>query len=66
MGKITCTKNVTKRFRCTEEQANRIQMTADIYCDGNLSEWILYAALNCHRKKKGSPKRALKPKPQPK
>ena len=33
-------------FRSTEFEANKIQQKANIYTDGNLSEYILFAALN--------------------
>lgn len=32
--------------RCTEEHANEIKLKANLYTDGNLSEYVLYAALN--------------------
>ena len=34
-------------FRCTKEERNQIKRKANIYTEGNLSEWILFAALNC-------------------
>ena len=34
------------RFRCTEADANRIQQKANIYTEGNVSEFVLFAALN--------------------
>lgn len=33
-------------FRRTDEEANKIQQKANIYTEGNLSEYILYACLN--------------------
>ena len=33
-------------FRCTTEEYNRIMTKALLYCEGNLSEWALHAALN--------------------
>lgn len=33
-------------LRCTEEQFNEIKIKANIYTEGNLSEYVLYAALN--------------------
>ncbi len=33
-------------FRCLETEENKIQQKANIYTDGNLSEYVLYAALN--------------------
>lgn len=33
-------------IRCTEEQANEIKIKANIYTEGNVSEYVLYAALN--------------------
>ena len=41
-------KNKTKRiaFRSTEGEFNKMQQKANIYTEGNLSEYILFAALN--------------------
>jgi hypothetical protein len=33
-------------FRCTEEDFNEIKIKANIYTEGNVSEYILYTALN--------------------
>jgi hypothetical protein len=33
-------------FRCTDSEANKIQAKANIYNDGNVSEYLVYAALN--------------------
>ena len=33
-------------FRCRTEQENKIKQKANIYTDGNVSEYILYASLN--------------------
>ena len=33
-------------FRSTEEEFNKLQQKANIYTDGNVSEYILFAALN--------------------
>lgn len=33
-------------IRCTNEQFNRIKTKSLLYTDGNLSEYVLYAALN--------------------
>ena len=40
--------NKTQRitFRCVEAELNAIMRKACIYTEGNLSEYILYAALN--------------------
>lgn len=40
--------NKTSRvtFRCKESEENKLQQKANIYTDGNISEYILYAALN--------------------
>ena len=40
--------NKVKRttFRSTESEFNKIQQKANIYTDGNLSEYILFASLN--------------------
>jgi len=39
-------KNSTVATRCTIPEHNKIQQKANIYCDGNVSEYLLYAALN--------------------
>ena len=36
----------TLAFRCQRPDRNAIQRKANIYTDGNLSEYLLYAALN--------------------
>ena len=33
-------------IRCTQEQHNEIKIKANIYTDGNISEYVLYTALN--------------------
>lgn len=33
-------------IRCTEEQLNEIKIKANIYTEGNVSEYVLYTALN--------------------
>ncbi len=33
-------------FRCTKDERMQIRRKAALYCEGNISEWILYAALN--------------------
>ena len=33
-------------FRSTEKELNKMQVKANLYTDGNLSEYILFAALN--------------------
>lgn len=33
-------------FRCKVKEENKIKQKANIYCEGNISEYILYAALN--------------------
>ena len=38
------------RVRCSEFEKNRLQMLADMYAGGNLSLWIIYAAMNVERK----------------
>ena len=32
--------------RCTKEVKNKIKQKASLYSEGNISEWILYAAAN--------------------
>lgn len=41
-------KNKSERetFRCTKEDSNKIQQKANIYTEGNVSEYLLFAALN--------------------
>lgn len=34
------------RIRCTEQDKKLIKLKASLYCDGNLSEYMLYTALN--------------------
>lgn len=38
-------------IRVSESEKNRIKFLADKFCDGNMSRWIVYAALNVARKK---------------
>jgi poly(A) polymerase Pap1 len=33
-------------FRCTTEEFNELQRKANIYTDGNLSEYLIYAGKN--------------------
>ena len=33
--------------RVNKEEFNKIKLNANLYTEGNLSEWIVYAALNC-------------------
>lgn len=33
-------------IRCTEEQHNEIKLKANLYTEGNMSEFTLYSALN--------------------
>lgn len=37
-------------IRLTKKQKNRIKALAEIYCDGNISAWIAYSAINAPRK----------------
>ena len=41
-------KNKTERIgiRCTLEDFNKLQQKANIYTEGNLSEYLLYVGLN--------------------
>lgn len=41
-------KNKTERisFRCSLEDFNRLQLKANTYTEGNLSEYLLYVGLN--------------------
>lgn len=40
------TKDETIKFRLSLAHANKIQQKANIYTDGNVSEYVLFAALN--------------------
>ena len=42
----------TVTIRMDETERNKAQQKADLYCEGNLSEWIRYASINCVPKKK--------------
>lgn len=33
-------------FRCTDEEFNELKIKANIYSEGNVSEYVLYAAIN--------------------
>ena len=33
-------------LRCTEKEKNQLQIKANLYTKGNLSEYVLFAALN--------------------
>lgn len=44
------TKSITKNFRVNHKELNKMKLKANVYCEGNLSEWIIYAAIN-HRPK---------------
>lgn len=39
-------KNDKITVRVSNMQLNKLKAKANVYCDGNLSEWILYAALH--------------------
>jgi len=39
-------KSLTISVRCRQEDANKIKQKANIYCDGNISEYLTFAALN--------------------
>lgn len=32
--------------RCTDDDRNRVQAKANLYTEGNIAEWVLFAALN--------------------
>jgi hypothetical protein len=34
------------KARCKTSEKNSIQRKANLYTDGNLSEWIIYASIN--------------------
>lgn len=33
-------------FRCTSEEMNKIRQKAELYTGGNISQWVLYCAMN--------------------
>lgn len=33
-------------FKLKEREKNKIKQKAALYCEGNVSEWVLYAATN--------------------
>lgn len=37
--------------RASEQEKNDIQLKANLYTDGNISEWIIYASMNYKPKK---------------
>jgi hypothetical protein len=39
-------KTMVKSFRVNQFELNRMQLKANIYCEGNLSQWIIYSSLN--------------------
>lgn len=39
-------KNERLDMRCTPEEKNVIKRKAALYCDGNINEYVRYAALN--------------------
>jgi hypothetical protein len=39
-------KTVRMELRCKPSEKNRVQQKANIYTEGNLSEYILFASLN--------------------
>lgn len=45
-------KNEMIAARVSKQQLNKIKINANLYTDGNISEWILYASINCKPKKK--------------
>lgn len=48
---MTTKQNKKIELRCTEMEKNRIKWLADRYADGNVSLYMIYAALNMPRKK---------------
>ena len=46
LKKSRSNKTATIAARCLQEEWNRAQQKANIYTEGNLSEWVLFAALN--------------------
>lgn len=35
----------TLTFRCTKDERMQLKRKAVLYCEGNISEWMLYASL---------------------
>jgi hypothetical protein len=52
-------KRTTKSFSCYEEEFFAIQKNAEVFAEGNVSEWIRYAAINYVPKTKARKKRPL-------
>lgn len=46
LKKAKTNKNRAINFKCLESDFNKIKQKASIYTDGNVSEYVLFAALN--------------------
>ncbi|MCP3684535.1 MAG: hypothetical protein GY861_17860 [bacterium] len=46
------TKTETISFRVSKSELNKMKIKAQLYTEGNLSEWIVFSTLN-HRPNKG-------------
>ncbi len=46
LKKLEDNKTSNINFRCRLEQEYELRRKANIYCEGNLSEYLLYAGLN--------------------
>ncbi len=52
LKKLKEPKSCLKTFRLKLTEKHEIQQKANIYTDGNVSEWLIYAALNHIPRKK--------------
>jgi hypothetical protein len=57
MSKKMLTKKVVIKFRVSEYDANKIRAWADIYFEGNLSEFIRFATINSPKRLRAPPKK---------
>ena len=49
MARLKKKKNQKQNFiglRASDEEKNKMQIKANLYTDGNLSEWIIYSGIN--------------------
>lgn len=49
MTRIKRNKNYKTKFigvRCTDEEYNKVKIRANLYTEGNLSEYVLYSSIN--------------------
>lgn len=46
LKKLKKTKNKLIQYRCTDDDYNAVLRKAQLYTEGNIAEWALYAAIN--------------------